>query len=102
MDAFRFPGELWVLKMPTEIVVNDARSVMMRSPIRTTFLKVEQITRLSHIGDDPDWMLYQTKGRIDLRNFRYNELNNFLEWVMRADPNVEVPEELGIRLTGET
>jgi hypothetical protein len=101
-SLFVFLASYSFLKMPTEIVVNDAGSIIMRSPIRTTSLKVEQITRLSYIGDDPDWMLYHTNGRFDLRNFRHNELNNFLEWVMRANPDVEMPEELKTQLTGET
>jgi len=86
------------LKMPTAIHVADAGNITFLSPARRISIEVKEITKL--IDSDGDWMLHHTKGKLDLRYFRRNELKQFLSWVVLANSGVEAPDEL--RTHGET
>jgi len=81
------------LKMPTAIHVADAGNITFASPVRKISIEVNEITKLI-LDSDKDWMLYHTKGKLDLRYFRHNELKRFFNWVVLANSGVETPDEL--------
>lgn len=83
-------------KIPTQIYVSNFGNITLRSLVQTTYLEPNQVIKLS-CDSDGDWTLHHTKGRLDLRYFRSDDLKQFLSWVVLANPGIHVPEELGIR-----
>lgn len=81
------------LKMPTRIDVAGSGNITLRSPVLTTSLEPNQIIKLT-CDSDGDWILHHTKGRLDLRYFRYDELKRFLIWAVLANSSVDVPDKL--------
>ena len=79
------------LRTPTEIIVNDDRTITLRSPVRTISLLPAQLQKVKYDGDNM-WF-YHHQGRLRLHK-RYKRLGGFLKWLKQANPEIHITESL--------
>jgi len=85
-------GVIWLaylfLRMPTSIIIQSDRTVLLRAPLRTLVLSPLDI-EIIDADSDGDWSICYKGGKADLRNFKTSDLVPFVEWVSLENPLID-------------